>query len=264
MFWQGEFLCPVCRGLANSVLPALPGDKRTPQSPAGATMNFTDVSSPLNFSDIGHSLRLQDALSLLQTAANIAGDQESLKAVPTRNLKIKPNLEPMIRLLCAMYYPGQDKILDTGRISHPLILWDTLKYSLISAEIAARSRKNSLSPNYSIGSLYKELHSSSGFILSLLLDVTQTAKTTNPQTVLLRFQGIQLFAKSLLPGTYPNGLSSCSSPHGGMSLSVDLYIKFILVNSYPSRSVSILIRSTWCFLISLINDFVYEFHINKI
>ncbi|XP_047981697.1 E3 ubiquitin-protein ligase PRT6 isoform X3 [Salvia hispanica] len=215
---QGEFLCPVCRGLANSVLPVLPGDKtRIPQPPAGSTINFTGVSSHLNFSATGHSLRLQDALSLLQTAANIAGDQESLKIVPTRKLTIKPNLEPIIRLLCAMYYPKQAKILETGRVSHPLIIWDTLKYSLISAEIAARSRKNSLSPNYSIGSLYKELHSSSGFILSLLLDVTQSTKTT-PQAVLLRFQGIQLFAKSLMPGTNPNGLSSFPAQHGDTML----------------------------------------------
>ncbi|XP_042000555.1 E3 ubiquitin-protein ligase PRT6-like isoform X1 [Salvia splendens] len=215
---QGEFLCPVCRGLANSVLPVLPGDKtRIPQPSAGSTINFTGVSSHLNFSATGHSLRLQDALSLLQTAANIAGDQESLKIVPTRKLTIKPNLEPIIRLLCAMYYPKQAKILETGRVSHPLIIWDTLKYSLISAEIAARSRKNSLSPNYSIGSLYKELQSSSGFILSLLLDVTQSTKTT-PQAVLLRFQGIQLFAKSLMPGTNPNGLSSFPTQHGDTML----------------------------------------------
>ncbi|KAH6824842.1 hypothetical protein C2S53_010917 [Perilla frutescens var. hirtella] len=222
---QGEFLCPVCRGLANSVLPALPGDKRrAPQPPACSTINSTGVSSPLSFSDISCSFRLQDALSLLQRAANIAEDKESLKAIPTKNVKIKPNLEPIIRLLCGMYYPGQDKILDTGRISHPLILWDALKYSLISAEIAARSRKNSLSPNYGIDSLYKELNSSSGFILSLLIDVTQNTRTTNPQAVLLRFQGIQLYAKSLFPGTYPNGLSSYSTQHGGNML-------YILENS---------------------------------
>lgn len=221
MFWQGEFLCPVCRGLANSALPALTGDKRRVlQPPAGSTVNFAGVSSPLNFSDMGHSFRLQDALSLLQRAANIAGDQDCLLAIPTRNIKIKPNLEPIIRLLCGMYFPGKDKILDTGRISYPLILWDTLKYSLVSAEIAARSRKNSLCPNYSIGSLYKELHSSSGFILSLLLDVTQSMKSTNPQAVLIRLLAIQLFATSLFPGTYPNGFSSYSTQYGGMSLAM--------------------------------------------
>lgn len=221
MYWQGEFLCPVCRGLANSILPALSGDKRRMiQPPAGSTGNFAGLGSPLNYSDTCRSLRLQDALSLLQRAAKIAGDQEYLRAVPTRYIKIKPNLEPIIRLLCGMYFPGQNKILDTGRASFPLILWDTLKYSLISAEIAARSRKNSLSPNYSIGSLYKELQSSSGFILSLLLDVTQSTKATNPQAVLIRFQAIQLFANSLFHGTSPNGLSSYSTQHFGMSLAI--------------------------------------------
>lgn len=219
MYWQGEFLCPVCRGLANSVLPALPGDKRRViQPPAGSTGNFAALSSPLNYSDTCRSLRLQDALSLLQRAAKIAGDQEYLRAVPSRNIKLKPNLEPIIRLLCGMYFPSKDKTLDTGRISYPLILWDTLKYSLISAEIAARSRKNSLRPNYSIGSLYKELQSSSGFILSLLLDLTQSTKSTNPQAVLIRFQAVQLFANSLFCDTSPNGLSSYSTQHGGMSL----------------------------------------------
>lgn len=221
----------MCRGLANSVLPALPGDKRrVPHTPAGSTINFTGVSSAVNFSDISNSLRLQDALSLLQRAADIARENESLKAIPTWNVKIKPNLEPIIRLLCGMYYPGQDKILDTGRTNHPLILWDMLKYSLISAEIAARSSKNSLSPNYSIGSLYKELNSSSGFILSMLLDVTQSTRTTNPQVVLVRFQGVQLFAKSLFPDTYPNGLPSYSTKYGGMILSDDCLIKFILIS----------------------------------
>lgn len=231
MFWQGEFLCPVCRGLANSVLPALPGDKRRlPHPPAGSTINVTGVSSALNFSDISNSLRLQDALLLLQRAANIARENESLKAIPTWNVKIKPNLEPIIRLLCGMYYPGQDKILDTGRINHPLILWDMLKCSLVSAEIAARSRKNSLSPNYSIRSLYKELNSSSGFILSMLLDVAQSTRTTNPQAVLFRFQGVQLFAKSLFPG------ASYSTQHGGMILSDDCLIKFILISLLSIKS----------------------------
>ncbi|KAI3447694.1 hypothetical protein Pfo_004359 [Paulownia fortunei] len=224
---QGEFLCPVCRGLANSVLPRLPGDlRKVPQPTAVPTINFMDASSPSTSSYIGGSLRLQNALSLLQRAANIARSSENLKALPTRNVRIKPNLEPIIRLLCGMYYPGQDKILETGRISQSLILWDTLKYSLISTEIAARSGKSSLSPNYSIGALYKELNSSSCFILSLLLDVIQSTRTTNSQTVLLRFRGIQLFARSLCPGSYPNELSNYSSQQGGNML-------YILENAEP-------------------------------
>lgn len=213
----------MCRGLANSVLP---GDKRkVPQPPSVSTVSSTDASSPLNFLDIAHTFRLQEALSLVLRAANMAGYTRTLKALPARNVKIKPNLEPIIRLLCGMYYPSQDKISETGRISHSLILWDTLKYSLMSTEIAARSRKSSLSPNYSLGALYKELNSSSGFILSLLLDVSQSTRSSNSQTALLRFQGIQLFARSLCPGTCPNGSSSYCSQPGGMN---DSFTKFSL------------------------------------
>ncbi|KAK6152463.1 hypothetical protein DH2020_015098 [Rehmannia glutinosa] len=188
--------------------------------------HIVDPDQPFNLVRQRWFLRLLDALSLLKRAANIAGSSESLKALPTRNVKLKPNLEPIIRLLCGMYYPGQDKIIETGRMSHSLILWDTLKYSLISAEIAARSGKSSLSPNYSLGALYKELNSSSCFILSLLLDVIQSTRTSNSQTVLLRFQGIQLFARSLCSSTYPNELSSYSNWQGGNML-------YILENAEP-------------------------------
>ncbi|KAK4392246.1 E3 ubiquitin-protein ligase PRT6 [Sesamum angolense] len=224
---QGEFLCPVCRGLANSVLPALPGDlRKVPQPPAVPTISSSYSSSPSTSADMGGSLRLQEALSLLRRAANIAESDKSLKALPTRNGRIKPNLEPFLRILCGMYYPGQDKILETGRASHSLILWDTLKYTLLSAEIAARSGKSSLSPNYSISALYKELNASSGFILSLLLDVIQSMRTVNSLTVLLRFQGIELFARSLCCGTYPSEPSNHSSQQQGNML-------YILENAEP-------------------------------
>lgn len=219
IYWQGEFLCPVCRGLANSVLP---GDKRkAPQPPAILTVSSTDANNLLNFKDIAHTFRLQEALSLVLRAANIAGDNATLKSLPAQKFKIKPNLEPITRFLCGMYYPSQDKIAETGRVSHSLILWDTLKYSLMSTEVAARSRKSSLTPNYSLGALYKELNSSSGFILSLLLDVSQSTRSANYRTVLLRFQGIQLFARSLCLGTCPNGSSSYSGLPGGMTFSGD-------------------------------------------
>ncbi|KAL6528688.1 hypothetical protein OROMI_029333 [Orobanche minor] len=216
---QGEFLCPVCRGLANSVLPALPGyQRKVPQPHAVPDVKFTEASSPSTSSDGGCSLHIRDALSLLQRSANIAGSSESLKALPAINVRLKPNLEPMVRLLCGMYYPGQDKILETGRMSVSLILWDTLKYSLISTEIAARSRKSSLSPNYSLGALYKELNNSGCHILSLLLDVVQSTRASHSQTFLLRLRGLKLFAGSLCCDVYANELSSYSE--GGNMLHI--------------------------------------------
>ncbi|KAL6519431.1 hypothetical protein OROGR_018751 [Orobanche gracilis] len=208
---QGEFLCPVCRGLANSAMPALPGyHRKVPQPHDVSDINFTESSVPSTSSDRGSSLHIRDALSLLQMSANMAGSSESLKALPARNVRLNPNLEPIVRLLCGMYYPGQDKILETGRMSPSLILWDTLKYSLISTEIAARSRKSSLSPNYTLGALYKELNNSGCFILSLLLDVVQSTRASNSRTFLLRLRGLKLFARSLCRDVYANELSSYS------------------------------------------------------
>ncbi|XP_075509230.1 E3 ubiquitin-protein ligase PRT6-like isoform X1 [Primulina tabacum] len=216
---QGEFLCPVCRGLANAVLPALPGDlRKIPQPSVVSTRNFMDVGYPSTSSEMVGSLRLQDALSLVQSAANVAGSNENLAAFPSRSVSVISNLEPILRLLCGVYYPGQDKILETGRVSNSLILWDTLRYSLISTEIAARSRKSSLSSNYSLGTLYRELNSSSGFILSLLMDSTQSIRTSNSLTVLLRLRGIQLCAKSLCYGASPNEYSSHLCQQGGSML----------------------------------------------
>lgn len=194
----------MCRGLANSVLPALPGDsKKVPQSLSCSA----DVSSPMCLPEEEFSLHVQDGLSFLHRAADVAGSSQILNAIPTHSVK-QPNIELTINLLRGMYYPDRDKVLKTGRVSDSLILWDTLKYSLISSEIAARSRKSSMSPNYSLAALYKELDSSSGFILSVLLNVTQSTQKANPASVLLRLRGIQLFARSLCHRIVPDTSSN--------------------------------------------------------
>ncbi|THG01339.1 hypothetical protein TEA_009409 [Camellia sinensis var. sinensis] len=99
----GECLCPVCHGLANSALPTLPGDSQK-------------VSRP----------------PMVQLAADVTGRSKILKAFPMhRNGRIRPNPKSMFCVLSGMYFPGkQDRI--SGFASHSVIMWDTLKYSLIS------------------------------------------------------------------------------------------------------------------------------------
>ncbi|KAA8518905.1 hypothetical protein F0562_016321 [Nyssa sinensis] len=189
---QGEFLCPVCRGLANSVLPALPGDSQkifkppmiSPVSSSDATGSFTSSNGEIDF------LHLQEAVSLLQTAADVAGRGK------------------------------QDKISRSARISHSMIMWDTLKYSLISTEISARCGRTSLTPNYSLNALYKELKSSSGFILSLLLKIVRSTWTKNSLSVLLRLRGIQLFAQSICSGVSLDEFPSSTRRQGGTMLGI--------------------------------------------
>lgn len=171
-------------------------------APVFSTVNASDDVGPSASSNREVDvLRIQEALSLLQSAADVAGNTEILNSIPLQQFgRQRSNLESVFRVLCKLYFPGKAKISDSGRVSHSLILWDTLKYSLVSTEIAARSGKTSLTPNYSLTALFSELKSSSGFILSLLLNITQGSQVKSSLSAFLRLRGIQLFTKSICSG----------------------------------------------------------------
>lgn len=201
---QGEFLCPVCRRLVNSVLPALPVDfKEVTKQPISATLSSSHAAGPsASSSEEISSLRIQEALALLQSAANMVGKGEILKAFTLqRNGRMMPNLESVCRVLSKIYYPNkQDKLSEFARVSHSMLMWDTLKYSLISMEIGARCGRTKMTPNYGPSAIYEELKSSTGFILSLLLKIVQNTRSKNALHVLQRFRGTQLFAESICSG----------------------------------------------------------------
>nr|CAD1828695.1 unnamed protein product [Ananas comosus var. bracteatus] len=203
---QGELLCPVCRRFANSILPASSyfskkgPTKTVPSDDSSTSLKVTSTPSSINNS----ALRLPLALSLLVSTAKMVGQGKLLKVFSEEmNETIEPSLEPSLRKLCSLYYPHSDgTFLASERLSQSLFLWDTLRYSLISTEIAARGRMNpsSASSKTCLDSLYSELNSSSGFILSLLLCVAQSARSLSRLEVLLRFKGIQLFMSSVCSG----------------------------------------------------------------
>ncbi|KAK8512296.1 hypothetical protein V6N12_032019 [Hibiscus sabdariffa] len=196
---QVEFLCPVCRRLANSVLPAANGTfQKVGRLPTTSTVGQVhSLGSPRTKAIC--SLMLQQGLSLLQTAAKVVTRSDFFEAFSLhRKERTIRNLEPISRALSNMYFSKkQDRFLGSPRLSHPIILWDTLKYSLMSTEVAARSGKNSMTANYTLASLYKEFNSSSEFIFSLLLRVVQNLSCTNSLHALQRFRGLQLFAESI-------------------------------------------------------------------
>lgn len=216
---QGEFLCPVCRGFANCVLPALPGEfKRFPGPPVYQCVTASDgvVASARSDVIVDDALRISEALCLLQSAADVARNDEILNSIPLQQSSRQgSNLESVIRVISSFYFPGKDKISESSRASPMLMLWDTLKYSLISTEIAARSGKTSLTPKYSLDSLHGELKTSSGFIISLLLNIVQTTRVKNSPSVLLRLRGIQLFADSICSGISSNEYSGYINQGGG-------------------------------------------------
>ena len=233
-FWQGEFLCPVCRQLANSVLPVLPGDsqkgwKKPTTTSAGS---HEAASSLMTLNDDINSLCIQQALSLLQSVCNVVEKGDILKTIPMEGIgRIAPSIKPFLRMLCRIYFPGKyDKVSGSTRVSQFIIMWDILKYSLISTEITSRCGRTSTTPTYGLDSLYKELNSSTGFILTLLLNIVQSMRNENPHHVLLRFRGIQLFAGSVCHGVSVNEFPSTTSTQGGgiSFLSVPLSILLVL------------------------------------
>ncbi|KAF5802322.1 putative carboxypeptidase U transcription factor interactor and regulator Znf-B family [Helianthus annuus] len=187
---QGEFLCPACRGLANSILPDLPREE---------TKDIWQSKSQNLFpSDVNNVSLLRRPLSLLQAAADVSRRNEILRAIPVQQKRQKDtNLEYMVPLLRELYFPGNDKVSGSSRVSDSMIMWDTLKYSLVSTEIAARSEKTSSATILSTGALYEELRSSNGFILSLLLKIAQKNRVQSSLDIPLRLWCTQQFAKSI-------------------------------------------------------------------
>ncbi|XP_020580715.1 E3 ubiquitin-protein ligase PRT6 [Phalaenopsis equestris] len=208
----GELLCPVCRRFANSVLPAVP-------CPADKYGKSVEASPKI--AGVSNVSQLPLALSLLHSAGQKAGHGRFLKnSFGKLRETIKPALEPSLHKLYTLYYPyNYNDLSSSGRVSQSLVLWDTLRYSLVSTEIAARGRVRASTANSTLKSLYGELHSSSGFILPSLLNVAKSTCSSNSIEVLLRFRGIQLLSKSICFGvSEDSNLSNSDKRRGSLKL----------------------------------------------
>ncbi|XP_062193030.1 E3 ubiquitin-protein ligase PRT6-like [Phragmites australis] len=198
----GELLCPVCRRFANSILPASPdfsSETLKKVTPIVQTMSPEAVTTT---SDVNISnLQFPRALSVLESAGKIVGQSKFLKALSGKiNDTTEPALDPSLRRLAMLYYPRSHSSFSASeRLNPSLFLWDTLRYSVVSTEIASRGRMSSQSAGSKscLESLRCELNSSSGFILSLLFRVAHSARNLNRLEVLLRFEGIQLLSGSI-------------------------------------------------------------------
>ncbi|CAL4977827.1 unnamed protein product [Urochloa decumbens] len=200
----GELLCPVCRRFANSILPASPDfSSKTMRQ----VKPFVETLTPEVVTTTSHAntsnLQFPRALSLLESAGKIVGQSKFLKALSGKlNDTTEPALESSLRKLAMLYYyrgPSGFSASEMKRLNLSLFLWDTLRYSVVSTEIASRGRMLSQSAESKscLESLRGELNSSSGFILSLLFRVAHSARNLNRLEVLLRFEGIQLLAGSI-------------------------------------------------------------------
>lgn len=202
----------MCRRLVNCVLPTVPGNLEKPlKQSSGLITGLLPAMDPLAASTKEiHYLRLKQALKILRTSANAVGKEKFQKAIPLSQCdRAEQKLEHFSQVLSKMYFPNpnkHDKLSRSARLNHPMLMWDTFKYSLMSMEIAARCGRSSLTPNYALSAMYEELKSSSGFILSLLLKLVQKSRNKNSLHVLQRFRGVQLFSQSICFGVSDRGI----------------------------------------------------------
>ncbi|KAL6847903.1 hypothetical protein ACP4OV_022031 [Aristida adscensionis] len=199
----GELLCPVCRRFANSILPASPDFSSKTSRKLMTPFLLTKASEAVTTTSAVTTSNLQfsRALSLLESAGKIVGQSKYLKALSGKANDItEPALNPSLRRLAMLYYPRSHSSFSASeRLNPSLFLWDTLRYSVVSTEIASRGRMSTFSADSKscLESLRSELNSSSGFILSLLFRVAHSARNLNRLEILLRFEGIQLLAGSI-------------------------------------------------------------------
>lgn len=206
--------------------------------PVSSIVSSSQIAGPsVTSSEKISSFRFQHGLALMESAASVVEKGETLKAFPLpRNERMRQNLEPFCRILSKMYYPNkQDKLSQYSRVSQSILMWDTLKYSLMSMETASRCGKTRMTPNYGLNAMYEELKSSTGFVMSLLLKIVQSTRTKNALHVLQRFRATQLFAESVCSGI-SSGNASGTSGQGTVALFLLSFLDSFYLLLLPIRT----------------------------
>ncbi|KAH9325221.1 hypothetical protein KI387_005399, partial [Taxus chinensis] len=208
---QGEFLCPVCRRLANSVFPVLPDGPSVGMPAIPSLFSYGESSIGATASQI---IRLHQALTLIQNAEGLTSKRGFHKALPWHPQNCVVEIESLSLKLYTLYFPGKSIAKPApARINQSLILWDVFRYSLLAAELAARSsRADTIARNSGTNSeaLSRVVHGSRGFVLPLLLQIAKATHSQNQLTVLLRSRGIQLFVGSISCGVSRDTVSTNS------------------------------------------------------
>ncbi|CAN6442635.1 unnamed protein product [Victoria cruziana] len=212
---QGEFLCPMCRRFTNSVVPAPSGMGKIEKPVMVFHSQPSSAASSTSSSSGNYRIMIPEALSLLQGAEKMVRRSGYRNVSSRLDEPSKATLQPLLQTLFRLYFPDKgNALLTSGRVNHSLFLWDVLRYSLISTEIAARHGKTDSGSRPR--ALIKEMDNTTGFVMSLLLQVAQINYNQNHVQVLLRFRGMQLFCQSISSGVSLDEFSE-GSQKGHMS-----------------------------------------------
>ncbi|KAH7292156.1 hypothetical protein KP509_29G053500 [Ceratopteris richardii] len=209
---QRELLCPVCRRLANTVLPCIPET-----SVPDAILEEQDISvSCIDICPRSSSARLNlvpNALSLLHNSEELvwkAGFRKAVAKPLPRGLKAA--LDSLFWKLFSLHFPGRGKRhrKNCNRVSQSLLLWNVLRYTILSAELSSRHQEAALDSEHTLGALLQ--HADKRSILPVLLRAAKAVQNQNRQSVLLRARGMQLLVGAVCLGVSEDSLTESLIP----------------------------------------------------
>jgi hypothetical protein len=150
-------------------------------------------------------VQLSQAFILLSNAENLVSKAGFRKAVTTQLPdSIKGALDTLAVRLHGLFNPDKEHVGGaSGKVSQSLHVWDVFRYSLMSAELAARTQQTSSSVQGALGGLsvlQEVVDASRGSVFPLLMQAAQALQGQSRQVVLLRSRGMQLLADSVLNG----------------------------------------------------------------
>ncbi|KAH7287171.1 hypothetical protein KP509_32G041800 [Ceratopteris richardii] len=217
---QREFLCPVCRRLANSVLPFTPEISvsdaiKEEQGIAVPCLEFSPPSSAkVNL--------VANALGLLYNAEELVWKSGFRKAIAkplSRGLKAA--FDSLFWKLFDLHFPGRGRkhVNTRNRVSQSLLLWNVLRYTVLSAELSCRSQEDAINSEHTLGVLLQ--HADENYILQVLLRAARVLQNRNRQSILLRARGMQLLVGAICLGVSEDSLTD-SFPSGSVSKLLDL------------------------------------------
>ncbi|KAL3679047.1 hypothetical protein R1sor_022003 [Riccia sorocarpa] len=202
----GEFLCPVCRRLANCVVPVFPASALPDaQNSNPSTRERMEVSGGWQEGSSSTSLQLHQAIRLLLNAESLVSNAGFRKAVSTHLPdSIKGALDTLSVRLYGLYHPSTDHASGAGalgRVPQSLHVWDVFRYTLMSTELAARTRHPSTQGSLSSLVVLEEGgDGSKGSVLPLMLQIAKASQGHSRQVILLRSRGLQLLVDSIAHG----------------------------------------------------------------